>query len=200
MPNQNSSNGKLKTVTVQPPRPNDCTYWVTESLLAGEYPTDRSYDDDKTRQKLRQYLQSGITYFVDLTREGEKLPYADLLQEEAAKLKLDVVVSRFAIPDFGIPQKPQLMEDILTAMDTAIDQEKRKVYVHCRGGIGRTGTTVGCYLARHGYNTDPEEALQATNQLFQNSGRSLESSVSPETDEQMDFVRQWAQQSSAPNL
>jgi protein-tyrosine phosphatase len=63
------------------------------------------------------------------------------------------------------------------------------VYVHCRGGIGRTGTTVGCYLARHGYGG--EEALAEVNKLFQNSNRSFESSCSPETKAQMTMIQEW---------
>jgi len=35
---------------------------------------------------------------------------------------------------------------------------KKIVYVHCLGGIGRTGTVVGCYLVRHGL--PGEEALE----------------------------------------
>ena len=33
----------------------------------------------------------------------------------------------------------------------------RTVYLHCRGGIGRTGTVLGCYLVRQGQTA--EEAL-----------------------------------------
>lgn len=179
-----------KVVTAQPPRPHENCYWVTDSFMAGEFPTDRSNNEAKTRQKLKSYLQCGITYFVDLTQEGEKPNYQALVQEEASKWGIDnVVVQRFAIPDFGIPNSKDTMKDILSAIDTAIDTQKHKVYVHCRGGIGRTGTTVGCYLARHGYNG--EEALKEVNRLFQNSGRSMESYYSPETNEQMSFVRDW---------
>lgn len=34
-------------------------------------------------------------------------------------------------------------------MDRALNAQE-KVYVHCWGGIGRTGIVVGCYLVRHG--------------------------------------------------
>lgn len=178
-----------QVVSVQPPRPHDSCYWVTNSLMAGEYPTHRSNNKEKTRQKLRNYLKCGITFFVDLTQEGEKPNYETLVQEEAAKLELAIMVKRFEIPDFDIPDSPTVMKDLLDAIDKAIHQENHKVYVHCRGGIGRTGTTVGCYLARHGYTG--EDALKQVNGLFQHSDRSRESYSSPETQAQMNFVREW---------
>ena len=186
--------GRLPVVSVQPPRPHDSCYWVTNSFLAGEYPTHRSNEEEKTRQKLRNYLKCGITYFVDLTQPGEKPTYETLVQEEASKLNMDnsVVVKRFGIPDFGVPDSPAVMKDILDDIDKAIDEQNHKVYVHCRGGIGRTGTTVGCYLARHGYTG--EDALTEVNRLFQNSDRSLESYYSPETRDQMNFVRNWKEE------
>ena len=41
------------------------------------------------------------------------------------------------------------LKHILDEIDGAILNGKT-VYVHCLGGIGRTGTVVGCYLVRHG--------------------------------------------------
>ena len=182
---------KIKTVDVQPPnRPNSCTYWVTEKFMAGEYPTHRSNKEAKTREKLRQYLSSGITYFVDLTQPGEKPEYETILREEARVISTgekEVVYERFAIPDFGITDAAT-MTRILDKIDDAI-ANGHIVYCHCRGGIGRTGTTIGCYLARHGRTG--EEALQEVNRLFQSSDRSIESSISPETRDQINFVGEW---------
>ena len=246
-------------------RPTEGSYWVTESLLAGEYPTDRSGDIQKTRAKLRKFLKCGITHFVDLTQQGERLDYKTLLEEEAQALMMmdddcnddsgimeesisistPIVVKRFSIPDFGIPSDPRLMNEILDFIDGAIldnsnsnskkmngigdhcgtdstnnknitkkeeeEKKKNKVYVHCLGGIGRTGTTIGCYLARHGFasssststSSQSEDrttktsmiedcpALLEVNRLFQKSSRSRVSYYSPETKEQMDFVRSW---------
>lgn len=178
----------LRGPNVQPPRPNDNTYWITPKFIAGEYPGDRSGQEDATRKKLRRYLDLDITFFVDLTQEGEKVKYEHVLREEAEDMGVgDVGYVRLPVQDFGVPDE-QRMKEILDAIDGAND-EGRSVYVHCRGGIGRAGTTVGCYLARHG-NTG-EEALQEVNRLFQNSGRSYESYRSPETDEQERFVREW---------
>ena len=38
---------------------------------------------------------------------------------------------------------------ILDDLDQAL-ADGHRVYLHCFGGIGRTGTVVGCYLVRHG--------------------------------------------------
>lgn len=54
----------------------------------------------------------------------------------------------FPITDFTVPDRKQ-MAAILDAIDQAI-QSGKKVYVHCLAGHGRTGTVVGCFLARHG--------------------------------------------------
>ena len=182
------SSEKVRGLDVQPPRPNDNTYWITNNFIAGEYPAD-ARGEEQSRIKIRQYLDLGITFFVDLTREGEKAGYETMLKEESSKKGLTVGYRRLPVQDFGIPKKGE-MKTILDTIDSEIAKQG-KVYVHCRGGIGRTGTTVGCFLARHGNNGD--EALDEVNRLFQNSNRSYESSCSPETVAQENFVRQWSE-------
>ncbi|MBA3406233.1 MAG: dual specificity protein phosphatase family protein [Gemmatimonadaceae bacterium] len=34
------------------------------------------------------------------------------------------------------------------------DGSGHSIYVHCWGGVGRTGTVVGCYIVRHGRTGD----------------------------------------------
>ena len=179
-------NEKIPVIASQPSRPNPNCYWVTENLIAGEYPGAVG-GEEESRDKLRKYIDCGVDFFVDLTEEGEKVPYQQLVKEEAMKANARVRYRRLPVEDFGTPSKGE-MKQILDTIDAAI-AEGRTVYVHCRGGIGRTGTTVGCYLARHGYNG--EEALVTVNRLFQNSDRSLMSSSSPETRAQMAMVAQW---------
>ena len=176
----------IKILRNQPRRPNENTYWVTSRLLAGEYPTDKR-GEEESRNKIRRYLDLGIDCFVDLTLEGEKESYQRILKEESARCNMRARYRRFPVQDFGIPTKKE-MQMILDSIDAAIADNKR-VYVHCRGGIGRTGTTVGCFLARHGFGG--EEALAEVNRLFKNSNRSYESSCSPETKDQMRMVREW---------
>ena len=193
---QKAAAGVMKGPLSQPPRPNPCTYWVSDHLMAGEHPTDKR-GLDPSRAKLARYLDAGISVFIDLTEEGQKPAYQDLVQEVAQEkdstTATNIEYHRLAVPDFGIPGVP-LMKQILDTIDDAVERDK-KVYVHCAGGIGRTGTTVGCYLVRHG--NDGTIALQEVNRLFQNSDRSMESYNSPETREQMNFVRYWEDEKSS---
>lgn len=177
---------KISVVSSQPSRPNPNCYWVTKNLIAGEYPGD-ARGEEESRGKLRRFLECGVDFFLDLTEEGEKAPYQQLMMEEAAKANVLAMYRRLPVQDFATPSESE-MKQILDTIDEAIG-ESRTVYVHCRGGIGRTGTTVGCYLARHGY--DGEEALLTVNRLFQNSDRRFMSSGSPETRAQMTMVKEW---------
>ena len=122
------------------------SYWVVPGAFrAGPYP--ESADEFDT--------------YVDLTEDGELPPY------DAADHR------RFPIRDFGVPTREQ-MDEILATVDELL-AEGRTVYLHCRGGVGRTGTTVACWHVRHGRT--PDEALAV---------------VSPETEEQRAFVRAFA--------
>jgi predicted protein tyrosine phosphatase len=61
------------------------------------------------------------------------------------------------------------------------------VYIHCWGGIGRTGTVVGCWLVeRESADGDPVEALRPLRGDCKKAHRR-----SPDTDEQEEFVRSW---------
>jgi protein-tyrosine phosphatase len=81
------------------------------------------------------------------------------------------------------------MRSILDTIDAAL-QSGRKIYLHCWGGIGRTGTTVGCYLVRRGMNG--EEALSQLAEWWRTVPKSRIHQRSPETYEQAHFIREWA--------
>lgn len=162
------------------------SYWVEENLfLAGEYPG--SYDPEQARRRMDAFLESGIRAFIDLTHPHELVPYEPILKEQARIYDYKVSYQRFAIRDHGIPSA-QTMRLILDTIDTDI-QNGSPVYVHCWGGVGRTGTVVGCYLVRHGMS--PKKALERVDQLYKTRPRDYFLVRSPETEEQADFVRRW---------
>ncbi len=170
-----------------PERPIPESYWVEpDRLLAGEYPA--RYEAETTRQRLDALIQAGFNTFIDLTRDNETIPYYHTLMEEAKLYDVPVEYRRFPIGDFGLPT-PEMMQDILDAIDDSL-QADRKIYLHCWGGIGRTGTTVGCYLVRRGKTG--EAALAQVAQWWRTVPKSQIHVHSPETYEQAEFVRKWA--------
>lgn len=167
------------------PRPSEHTYWVNEQLLAGHYPGDT--DDDTAKAKLRRYLGAGVDFFVDLTRFGEMAAYEHHLQQVAAEMGKAVTYRRCTIRDLGVPA-PAEMRLILDIIDQAVEAG-RTVYVHCWGGVGRTGTVVGCYQVRHGMTGD--QALAWLRGVWPSAAQSNWHPNTPETREQAKFVRSW---------
>ena len=171
----------------KPPFPN--SYWVVPGrFAAGEYPGARVESDART--KLRALLQAGITHFIDLTESNELLSYVDMLDEEAGGIGLSAKHVRLAIMDGKVPSSAGAMADILDAIDAAM-AEGMAVYVHCRGGIGRAGTVVGCWLVRHGRTGG--EALGLVAELFGSMAKAERWIRSPETPQQEEYVRHWTE-------
>jgi rhodanese/phosphatase family protein len=165
--------------------PIDDSYWLVPGrLLAGEYPGARTKDE--ARRKLRSFLDSGVNFFLDLTEEDEGLePYSPLLEEEAMARDRKVVYRRLPIPDMDTPTTER-MSEIQKTIAAALD-EGRTVYIHCWGGIGRTGTVLGCYLVEH--EVSVAEALAEIQRRRRGTKDGWKKS--PQTPAQVDFVKKW---------
>ena len=172
---------------VPPFRPDPNTYWVVEGrFLAGEYPGAR--DPAEARERIAAFLKAGITTFIDLTEPHELAPYESLLPERTVEYR------RFPIRDVGVPRQARHMQEILDATDAAL-AAGRNVYVHCWGGIGRTGTVVACWLQRQGRG--PDDALLELARRWQTVAKRHRRPHTPETQEQIAWVRNWPELSAA---
>lgn len=165
------------------PTDPDC-YWVEPGrVMAGGYPGAAS--KPLARTKLNALLDCGVRTFIDLTEPHELTPYDALLSLEANGRGVTVTYHRQPIQDHGVPTTER-MRDILDAMQTSLDRGE-PVYVHCWGGIGRTGTVVGCWLVEQGMaGGDPIAALAELRAHPQRHRL-----PSPEMPEQETFVRDW---------
>ena len=175
-----------------PPAPR--TYWVLPGFfLAGAYPG--APEPAAHAARLRAIFDAGCRTVVSLMEEDETnnagepfAPYAEAFAALAEESGERVELVRFAIPDVGVTTQER-MTATLAALDAALDAG-RGVYLHCFGGMGRTGTAVCCWLLRHGHasGADVFEKLSALRQADQER----RDRPAPETQEQRNFVRAFA--------
>ena len=169
-------------------------YWVISGqLMAGCYPG--SEVPAEADSNLKGLLDHGVRHIVNLMEPGEInragslfVPYEESLNKISAARGYEVTVERLAIKDMGIPSRAG-MARILDRIDANIAQN-RPVYVHCLGGIGRTGTVVGCYLARHGYAAN-HQLIAHIQELRKNVV--THHLMSPETHQQIDLICSWVE-------
>jgi ADP-ribosylglycohydrolase len=172
------------------PRPNLNTYWVVpHKFLAGEYPGDK--DLVRAREKINRFLEVGVRHFIDLTEFGEYglLPYEAILSEESRVANVTATYQRYPITDISVPRDAEYLVETLFAIDRRIRQGGA-VYVHCWGGVGRTGLVVACWQQEH--LRTPEAALEELSTLWKTTEKSAWRE-SPETPEQVDWVKTWPQ-------
>ena len=168
-------------------RPHANCYWlIPDRLLAGEHPGAIVAAESIVR--IDALLDAGVRRFIDLTAEHEGPgPYISILFERAATRGVRVDHHRFAIPDFGVPSAT-LMRATLDAIYGAIGAGDA-VYLHCWGGVGRTGTVVGCVLREQGF--DAAGALAVIERKWQSMEKRTRHPSSPETAEQVAFIGGW---------
>jgi hypothetical protein len=169
------------------PLPFARSYWVQPGkLMAGFLPGDR--DPAVAHAKLAALLDCGVTHIICLMEEDERdhagrlfLDYRPTLMALGKTRGIDVRWTRHPIPDLSVPA----VAEMARTLDT-VDAAMRDgcVYVHCWGGRGRTGTVVGCWLARHGADGLARLAVLTAHD------REWFPRV-PETSEQRKFVRTW---------
>ena len=159
------------------------SYWVVpDRLLAGRYPGGKS--PKEAERRVEAFLEAGFDTFIDLTEAGELPPYDVYLPGSVQYL-------RKPIPDHGLPRAREHMAEIQAAIDGALSSGRR-IYVHCRAGIGRTSLAVACHLIEHGLSADA--ALIRLNELWRDNERSQTWPDVPETDEQRDYILDWSRE------
>jgi hypothetical protein len=183
---------QMNEETIVSPVPFPRFYWVfSGKLLAGCYPG--AQNPKEAAVKLTALINCGIRHVINLMepdetdRSGHRfVPYADSMQSLASKMGISVTFDQLPVRDLSVPTERH-MTRILDQIDLCIKHDK-PVYVHCLGGIGRTGTVVGCYLLRHGLATGKNvlDMIRDLRRDTEDSGRE-----SPETREQREMVVGW---------
>jgi hypothetical protein len=167
-------------------RPLSNCYWVsTELLLGGEYPSEPQAS--AVSSKLSRLLDFGVACFIDLTAREEQLrPYSPALVEINAEGRRTVEYHWHPILP-GQVSSPARLAEILDTVDDALSR-RLLVYVHDRGGLGRSTMVLGCHLTRRGLSG--EAALERLSELVKVMPKA-QSRPSPETEAQRRVVRAW---------
>lgn len=116
--------------------------WILPDALAG---SARPGLLDDLSEDLRFLHEQGIKRIVTLTMQP--------LPVDAGDSSFEII--HFPVTDMGIPT-PRACEELCTSL--CADLEARPVLLHCRGGLGRTGTLAACCLVNLGHA--PDDALQ----------------------------------------
>jgi protein-tyrosine phosphatase len=160
-------------------------WWADDEgrVLAGQYPSAKD-DPDTTRAKLTLLAEAGIDTIIDLTEDTEGLtPYAEHLHLTAVEGRGPIKRISHPIPDVSVTTAEhydRIIDDIEAALEAG-----EKVYIHCWGGVGRTGTVVGIWHVHRGVN--PDEALARI--AAARKGTVRDHREAPETPSQKDAIR-----------
>ncbi len=151
-------------------------------LYGGQHPS--SYDKNERLYKIEELTQLGITTSICLMQDHEIELFAPY-KDDILKINQGFKWLHYPILDMFVPEKA-FMKQILDHLDQLIAQEE-KIYVHCLGGHGRTGTVIGCWLKRYGIKNQEVYLKLAQWRVQTLFGKTS----SPQTAEQFTMIKNW---------
>ena len=131
---------------------NHCSYFIKDKALFGSYPTQTSVYELENLGNVR--------CFIDLTEHNEKNihPYTTSYE-----------YIHFPIKDRGIPTALLSFSAFIVRVSKIIRKllDHQTIYIHCRGGHGRSGLVVACILC-YIFKMNPYDALIYTSKCHSN--------------------------------
>lgn len=156
---------------------NRCSFFIPEKALFGSYPS---------QEEVIELEKFNVKYFIDLTaiNESKITPY---------ETKNKYI--KYPITDRQIPKDWKTFSRMIVGVCRIIEslKEDEKIYIHCRGGHGRSGIVVACILC-YLHNMHPEDALIHTTTCYSRRPNIKEKYVkqgSPQHGFQKNFVRKF---------
>lgn len=154
-----------------------CSYFIKDKALFGSFPTQLAVD---------RLEQNGVRCFIDLTgfQERKTTPYIT-----------KYLYIKYPIADHKIPKDWKSFAQLIVEICDQIRRlgNEEKIYIHCKGGHGRSGIVVACVLCQY-YGISPDDALKITTRChshrpeMRDKWRRL---GSPQGKKQKDFVRRF---------
>ena len=132
-------------------------------MFAGEYPGDR--EEVVARRKIAQ-MHSFL-------------------------LPSDMTHYRFPIRDVSVPKDTESVMGLIQRIDE-LKTLGGYVYIHCWGGVGRTGTIVACYISAHKRELDANQVLATLRGFFSMMPKSSRRKT-PDSRSQVSYIKNFVQ-------
>jgi predicted NAD-dependent protein-ADP-ribosyltransferase YbiA (DUF1768 family) len=151
------------------------SYFILNKALFGSFPD---------QQSVKHLEEIGVRYFIDLTNHNETktIPYTT-----------NYNYLKYPILDRKIPEDWCSFAALIVRLCDLLKRTDGKLYIHCKGGHGRSGIVVACVLCYY-FKMNPEEALKKTNE-FHNDRKEMKEKWrkigSPQSKRQKDFVHRF---------
>jgi protein-tyrosine phosphatase len=125
---------------------NQASFFIEKKALFGGYPN---------HCQILELQREGVKWFIDLTHNNEKniRVYSNLVDNWI----------NFPIKDGFIPTDKKKFTIFLILIQMVLESLKpgEKLYLHCRGGHGRSSLVIACFLG-YSLNLPPLESLELT--------------------------------------
>ncbi len=131
-------------------------YWIPGPWRGKLAIVTRPRGGDWLDDEAAGWRRAGVDAVVSLL-ESEESAQLDLLDERRAAEDHGVQFISFPIPDRGVPASTPDAVSLMTRIVAALEEGK-KVAVHCRQGIGRSGLIAAGVLITSGLK--PDEAIR----------------------------------------
>jgi hypothetical protein len=128
-----------------------CSYFIKDKALFGSYPSDVS---------VKELEDNGVRYFVNLTYDDE---------DKIKQYHTNYQIITYNIKDRSVPHDLLTFTQFISQLADIIKQLKisEKIYIHCKGGHGRSGLVVACLIC-YIFKLSPYEALNYTSKCHSN--------------------------------
>jgi protein-tyrosine phosphatase len=150
-------------------------FWVDEfeNGLLGMMP--RPKGGSELSKEIQTLSNQKVDCVVCLIEQSE-MEELDLLEESAFCEKVGITFIHFPIKDFHLPEQKAYFS-LLDSINERL-QKNQKIVIHCRAGIGRTGTITAGLLLKNKIHTE---------NIFEYLSKIRTCEV-PDTKEQRDWV------------
>lgn len=122
---------------------DNSSYFIKNRSLFGSFPTQESVEELENH---------GVRYFVDLTDIDK--------EKKISAYKTKYTYINYKINDHSIPTDLLSFSCLIIKISKIIKNltPEQRVYIHCKGGHGRSGVVVACILC-HIFNLSPQDSL-----------------------------------------